>query len=251
MEARGSGVDATMRDHMGTIRGVSFDAGNTLIRVRGSVGAIYAAVAGRHGFDVGEEELQAAFREAFAARRNGFVQGTSEPHSGERERLWWRGLVEEVFASLGLPGRRGSRFEDFFEELYHAFERPEHWEVFADVGPCLDALDARGVPAGVVSNWDSRLRVTLEGLGIRERFRFVLTSAEFGAEKPDPSIFLEAVRRLELEPGQVLHVGDLVEDDLRGARNAGLQGVVIDRGSGNSHGNPCIQSLGEILHMIT
>ena len=231
------------------MRGVLFDAGNTLIRVRGSVGKLYASVASRHGIDVDGRELDARFRQYYWERRSTFVGTVSNPHSPEKERAWWRGLVRDVFDSLAVPPT-GPRFEAYFEDLYGEFARAENWEIFEDVVPCLDALDDLGVPAGVVSNWDSRLHVTLEGLGIRERFRFVITSAEFGAEKPHPSIFLEAVQRLRLDPGEVLFVGDLLVEDVHGSRGAGLRPVLIDRSANAGDEVPRVRDLREVAQMV-
>ncbi len=214
------------------------------------MGEVYSTVARRHGAEVAGDAVDRSFPKAFLARKQGFVGGVSRPHSPEKERVWWRDLVEEVFRPTGYWDLLESRFDAFFEDLYTAFERPEHWEIFPDVLPCLDALDEQAVPTAIVSNWDSRLNRTLDGLGLLERFRFVLTSAEFGAEKPDPSIFLEAVRRLGLEPGEVLHVGDLERDDAMGARGAGLQAVLIQRDSEDPSGVPWVGDLRDVVRMV-
>ncbi len=214
---------------MKTIRGVLFDAGNTLIRVRGSVGEVYAAVARRHGLDADAGALERAFRRLFRERRAGFVPRVSRPHSPEREKAWWRELVAAAFREAAAWEGLEPSFDAYFEELYREFEKPDHWEVFPDALPCLEALASRWLGLGVVSNWDSRLHAVLAGLGLSPRFHFVLTSAEFGAEKPDPSIFREGARLLGLLPSQVLHVGDLVRDDWQGAIRAGLRAVLLDR----------------------
>jgi putative hydrolase of the HAD superfamily len=57
----------------------------------------------------------------------------------------------------------------------------------------------------------------------------VITSCEVGRAKPDPGIFLEAARRLDVAPSEVLHVGDRWELDVEGARRAGL-GAALYRG---------------------
>jgi putative hydrolase of the HAD superfamily len=211
------------------IRGVLFDAGNTLIRVRASVGEVYAGVARRHAVAVDGAAVDRLFQAEFRRRKGQFVDSVCRPHSPERERAWWRRLVESVFRAAGAWDQLEGRFEGLFEELYEAFERSEVWEVFPDVVPCLDALAGRGLSLGVVSNWDSRLHAVLRGLGLVGRFRCVVTSAEFGAEKPDPSIFREAAARLGFRPEEILHVGDLIRDDLNGAAEAGMQAVLVDR----------------------
>jgi putative hydrolase of the HAD superfamily len=231
---------------METVRAVLFDAGNTLIRVKTSVGQVYAAVARRHGVDAEGDVLDRLFREAFFERRTSFIGSVSKPHSEAREKAWWKALVEHVFRAAGLRGPTGDSFEAFFDDLYATFESPEVWEVFPDVFSCLDALGARGMALAVVSNWDSRLHAVLRGLGLGPRFRFVLTSAEFGAEKPDPGIFLEALRRLDLPPDEVVHVGDLLREDILGAAAAGIRSVLVDRERRGHDGHPFVLDLGEL-----
>ncbi|MBI5014782.1 MAG: HAD-IA family hydrolase [Deltaproteobacteria bacterium] len=220
------------------IRGVLFDAGNTLIRVRPGVGNVYAAVAARHGVTIDGAALDPLFQAEFRRRRSDFVRDVSRPHSAARERAWWGGLVEAVFRAAGAWEAFEGVFEEFFRELYETFERPEVWEVFPDVEPCLDTLAAGGLRLGVVSNWDSRLHAVLGGLGLARRFDCVLTSAEFGAEKPDPSIFREAALRLGLRPEEVVHVGDLVREDLEGAVSAGMDALLLDRTCGRLPSGP-------------
>lgn len=216
-------------------RGVLFDAGNTLLRVRRSVGAVYAEVAGRFGAEADPVLLDARFHATFARLRETFLVGVSRPHSTDRERRWWRTLVAEVFRNTPAGTALAHRFDHFFAALYDEFALAKHWELFPDVIPCLDRLERRSLPVGVVSNWDSRLHPVLDGLGIGARPRFVLTSAEFGAEKPDPSIFRAGAARLGLAPGQVLYVGDSLDHDVRGAHAAGLQALWVRRGGGG----PC------------
>ena len=60
----------------------------------------------------------------------------------------------------------------------------------------------------------------------------VVTSAATGASKPDPAPFRVALERLELAPGQALHVGDTPEADGDGAREAGIDVRIIDREGG-------------------
>lgn len=235
-----------------TIRGVLFDAGNTLIRVAGSVGEVYAEVARRYGVEAEGSELESRFRSAFVLRKRTFLAEVSNPHSSEKERAWWRGLVQEVFEGEGFALEQ--KFTEYFEELYETFQRPEVWQVFPDVSSCLDELGDRGVPLGVVSNWDSRLHAVLRGLGLAEKFRFVLTSAEFGEEKPHPSIFREAARRLGLAPENILHVGDLVCEDVEGPLAAGMKALWIDREGRASKPRafPCrAKDLDEVLQIVS
>jgi putative hydrolase of the HAD superfamily len=85
----------------------------------------------------------------------------------------------------------------------------------------LEHLQAVGLSLACVSDWDIGLDEQLERIGVGHLFSLVLTSAEVGVEKPDPTLFLRAVERLRVEPARALHVGD-AEADREGAEAAGL-----------------------------
>lgn len=103
------------------------------------------------------------------------------------------------------------------------------WSLFPDVLPALDALAASHRHA-VLSN--SSLTVQdrkLRTLGVHHRFEAILCAAELGVSKPAAGAFLAACDALELPPHQVAYVGDHPEIDGRGAADAGLLSVWIDR----------------------
>jgi len=101
---------------------------------------------------------------------------------------------------------------------------------FADVLPALTELRRRGIRTAVVSNWDVSLHSVLERLGVRQLVQAVLTSAELGVRKPSPEIFTRALAALDVSPQQTWHVGDSLEEDVAGARAAGIAPVLIRRG---------------------
>jgi len=81
----------------------------------------------------------------------------------------------------------------------------------------------------IVSNFDGRLRVILERLGISKYFGHIFVSSEIGADKPDPEICRRALEFLEVQPRDTLHVGDDPERDRRAATDAGLSIFQLDR----------------------
>jgi putative hydrolase of the HAD superfamily len=86
----------------------------------------------------------------------------------------------------------------------------------------LHRLRAVGLALACVSDWDIGLREQLETVGLDALFDLVLTSADVGAAKPDPKLFVEATVRLGVEPARTVHVGD-GEADREGAEAAGLR----------------------------
>ena len=69
-----------------------------------------------------------------------------------------------------------------------------------------------------------------------------VSSAEAGAPKPDPAIFVSALALVRCEPAEALHVGDTREEDVVGARAAGIRALLLDRDGGEGD----ISSLSEI-----
>jgi putative hydrolase of the HAD superfamily len=111
------------------------------------------------------------------------------------------------------------------------------WALFPDVLPALDVLAASHRHA-VLSN--SSLTVQdhkLRALGVHHRFEVILCAAELGVSKPEAGAFLAACEALELAPNQVAYVGDHPEIDGRGAADAGLLSVWIDRDGAHTSGD--------------
>jgi putative hydrolase of the HAD superfamily len=111
-----------------------------------------------------------------------------------------------------------------------------------DAGPALSELRARGLRLVCVSNWDISLPDVLERCGLREPFEGIVSSAGAGARKPDPAIFETALEVAGAQAEEALHVGDTPEEDVAGARAAGIRVLLLDR-----DGDGDIASLAEIV----
>jgi len=217
------------------IEAVAFDVGGTLIRPWPSVGHVYAEVAARHGLpNLAPEVLAGRFRLVWAKK-----QHLAETRAG------WEQVVDEAFAGLApIPPS-----QSFFPALYQRFAEPDVWRPYDDVPPVLDGLAAAGFRLAVISNWDERLRGLLRRLGLDSRFEALVVSCEVGHRKPDRAIFDEAVRKLALPAGRILHIGDSPEMDLQGARNAGFQALQIDRDAA-AGGPDHLASMFELLERL-
>lgn len=127
---------------------------------------------------------------------------------------------------------------DWFQRYKAYYETA--WALFPDVLPVLDALAASHRHA-VLSN--SSLTVQdrkLRALGVHHRFEIILCAAELGVSKPEAGAFLAACEALELPPHEVAYVGDHPEIDWRGAADAGLLSVWIDRLGGHTPGEALV-----------
>jgi putative hydrolase of the HAD superfamily len=78
----------------------------------------------------------------------------------------------------------------------------------------------------------------------------VLTSAEVGARKPAPAMFEQALALTGATASQAIHVGDSLEEDVAGARAAGIEPVLVRRdGLDPVFGVRTISSLSELAEL--
>ncbi|MGI5458241.1 HAD family hydrolase [Streptomyces sp. CA-249302] len=139
--------------------------------------------------------------------------------------------------------------DDWFRRYKAYYEAA--WALFPDVMPALDALAASHRHA-VLSNSSIHVQDRkLRALGVHDRFEVILCAAELGVSKPEAGAFLAACEALDLAPHEVAYVGDHPEIDGRGAADAGLLSVWIDRlgvhtGDGAPTGPRRIASLAEL-----
>jgi len=238
-------VEISSRAH---IKAVFFDAAGTLIKTVRKVGESYAEIAAKHGIDVSPGELNGRFHVAFHGAAPLAFPNVENSAIEALEHAWWKTLVRKVFE----PWQPFEKFDEFFDELFGYFSRPQAWSLFPEVPDTLAALKDRGVTLAVISNFDSRLIGILDGLDARSWFEEIYVSSRVGHAKPDRRIFEAALHRHGLAAANAAHVGDSEENDLRGANAAGLRGILIDRApSGASNGERRIADLRDVLKHLT
>lgn len=99
--------------------------------------------------------------------------------------------------------------------------------VFEDMAPVLDALDAAGLPWGIVTNKHSRFAVpVVEAAGLAQRSRVLVCGDTTPHAKPHPEPLLEAARRMGMDPARCLYVGDDLRD-IQAGQAAGMGTVAV------------------------
>jgi putative hydrolase of the HAD superfamily len=86
--------------------------------------------------------------------------------------------------------------------------------------PVLDLL-SQHYPMMLVSNFYGNVDSVLHDFDLRQYFKGVIESAVVGVRKPNPVIFKLGVDVLEMEPQQVLVVGDSLKKDILPAESLG------------------------------
>lgn len=145
-----------------------------------------------------------------------------------------------------LPDVEVDAIDAVYRELKEATRR-----LFPDAIETLDALG--GFRLGIISNGSStRQREKLASAGILDRFAAVMISEDIGVAKPDPEIFEAACQAIGARPSACVHVGDRLDTDAHGARDAGLTGVWLNRRGedAGTPGVPTIERLSELPALV-
>jgi putative hydrolase of the HAD superfamily len=206
------------------IKAIFFDAVGTLFRLTKPVGDHYAFVGREVGLDLDAQNLERAFHTAWKQMpQRAAIDGPRE----DDDKGWWRELVDRVLDQVA-PSLSEFDRDNFFEIAYEHFAEAGVWELYPEVPGTLEQLQPR-FQLAVISNFDGRLRLILQHLDISKFFSQFFISSELGADKPDPEIYRRAVRLMNIQPKDVLHVGDDPKRDWEAASAAGLSISRLER----------------------
>ena len=225
-----------MKELFEDIRAISLDAMGTLIDLKRPPQEIYYKILQHLGHD-SEKTLPLIREPGLFSRYWKETEKKLPPaflyehidrfaHYGETPYAFWRLFIGVMFEDLNLPVEE---VEAAVRAAYHRFAVPDLWTVEPTLVELVNFCSGRGIKIFVTSNWDFRLIQILEGLGVVSFFEEVITSALVGFEKPSEKIFHYLVSVAECPPLQILHVGDKIEDDVLGAKEAGLQAALYRR----------------------
>jgi putative hydrolase of the HAD superfamily len=201
-------------------RGVLLDAMGTLVALEPPAPLLVAELERRWALGITEEEAWAALSAEIAYYKQHHVEGRDSASLADL-RLRCAAVLHAALPAV-VRGRMTPA------ELAPAMLASLRFRLLPSVHGLLWAMRAAGLRLAVVSNWDASLADVLEELGLAELLDAVVTSAEAGAAKPDPAVFLLALERLGLGPEEVVHVGDSPELDLAGAEAAGIRAILVE-----------------------
>lgn len=102
---------------------------------------------------------------------------------------------------------------------------PDAGDLYPDVRPALARLRADGLRLAAAGNMPSAFEAV-----VRPLVDVVGSSERWGVAKPDPGFFARLAAELETPAGRVAYVGDRSDNDVRGARRAGMLAIHLHRG---------------------
>jgi HAD superfamily hydrolase (TIGR01509 family) len=197
---------------------VFLDAGGVLIFP--NWWRISAALA-THGVNVAADALAAA--EPHAKRHLDHTRTIQATNDEKRGWLYFNLILQQA----GITPDASS--DAALAELHAYHQQSNLWEFMPDnVLPALRQLRALGLQLVVVSNANGTVEALARRLGLSECVECVLDSFVEKVEKPDPRFFEIALQRSGARRESTIHVGDLYEVDVVGARAAGIEPVLLD-----------------------
>jgi putative hydrolase of the HAD superfamily len=202
-------------------RAILIDALGTLIELEPPAARLREELRRRCAVEVSEADARLAIGAEIAFYREHLDEGRDET-SLRRLREGCAGVVRESLRALHVD----------LDCVTEALLASLHFGLFDDARVALEACRERGQRVVVVSNWDISLHAVLERLGLGALLGGIVTSAEVGARKPAPAIFERALLAAGARARDAVHVGDSLEEDVRGALNAGIEPILIRREGG-------------------
>ena len=200
-------------------RTLSFDCYGTLIDWESGILAAMQPVIARH-------ELVSSADEVLEA----YARGESAVEAGEYKP--YREVLRRTFAAMA----KDLGFAPQADELETLIEALPRWPPFHDTVAGLRRLKDAGWRLVIISNVDDDLffEGTAPQLGVE--FDAVITAAQARCYKPGEAIFQQALARLGLEPGQLVHAAQSRYHDIVTARRLGIRCVHVTRDSGRVGG---------------
>jgi putative hydrolase of the HAD superfamily len=204
------------------VAAVLFDGFGTLFDVAPSYATFLAARLAERGQPCGVTAVEDALTRT--GKEYGWPDDTEDPKA---RAAGWHRFATEVLTRVPVPEGRDEVAAEFVAFVLE----PANYRLYPDSLPALDQLRDQDIPVGLVSNFDSWLRLIIDRLGLRGYLSAVSISGETGYLKPDARAFRVALDQLGIHAADALFVGDSPYSDIAGARLAGMTALLVDRGS--------------------
>lgn len=96
--------------------------------------------------------------------------------------------------------------------------------LYNDVVPVLKELNHKYDLVAVTNG-----NANIKKIGIDRYFSMSVSPADIGTSKPDPMVFEFIMKRMNIMPDMLVHVGDEPATDILGAQNAGIRNIWLNR----------------------
>lgn len=205
---------------MNAPRGISFDFGFSLARHVHAVEDIIAQELGKRGIFGSAAKIAATLPKASQLRRRAYASAAESPWAWRRNMI---ALYGHTVREFGLA----AHIQETSDAIYNRYVDQSNWYTTQRHVELLRRLRGAGIRMALLSNWDERLPGIVASMGISSYFDAILASSTIRCAKPAAGAFNKVVESLAVPRAAILHVGDDPVADVRGARLAGLGGLLV------------------------
>jgi HAD superfamily hydrolase (TIGR01662 family) len=179
----------------------------------------YLASCERHGVRIDTTRFHTAM-----AGASSVLESADQLYDADLYLKYTRRIVE-------LMGGNAPGLDAVARELYDEWAEQHHFSLYDDVVDTLQALRARAIRVGLISNSHRCLASFQSHFELDGLVAVAVSSAEQGFMKPHPNIFRAALDLMQVRPEEAAMVGDSLVHDVNGARRVGMHAVLIARGT--------------------
>ncbi len=215
-------------DLVNGIQVVFFDFGDTLLYFDGNWEEIQnqsVSILWHYLENHGVQLPESTFRREFSTRMAGYY------YSRERnfQELTTAYILKQTLQSFGIEYPSETLLREALQAMYSISE--QKWKLDPEATDLLQWLSDERYHIGLISNASDSDDVftLLKQHGLIDFFEIVLISAEKGLRKPHPSMFLEGIEYFHADPQQCIMVGDKLNMDILGAKQAGMHTIWLTR----------------------
>jgi len=165
--------------------------------------------------------------------------------------FWWT-FHTHLLAELGEDiGENAGEDKGIRQALVENTQNSANWDqILPGTRDALERIRQK-FRIAVISNADGGIEHVLSRCGIADCFESITDSGIVGVEKPRAEIFEAALRQMKASAGESLYVGDVYSVDYLGARNAGMQAVLLDvAGTYRDRELPRVESLEQLENWL-
>jgi putative hydrolase of the HAD superfamily len=145
----------------------------------------------------------------------------------DQAEAFWINYARRRLIALGYPPPDALRFAPQIQARMRAEYKPEE-KTPVGIFETLEALRARDIVLGILSNREKPYDELVERLGLNGYFQFTAYSGEIDIRKPRRGIFDYTLQKTGTQPSETIYIGDNYFADVIGARNAGWTPVLYD-----------------------
>ncbi|WP_312902354.1 HAD family hydrolase [Chryseobacterium taichungense] len=187
---------------------ILFDAANTLI-YKPALFYKMQSVLAKYSYEIEEVKLQ--YHHKLLSEIINFPDRTSKE--------FYKDFNTELLLSLGIIPS-----EEILNEIFNACSYLE-WKAFDD----LSILNELTIEKAVLSNFNSNLGSILDQLIGKEIFSEIIISENENYRKPSLEFYELALKKLNVNPEEVLYIGDSLKLDIIPTKELGIKSLLIDR----------------------